>query len=74
MHQQSGWTATPSILIGAPTSAISTIVTQHVLPYTTLPIYPGLGQAPNMLTDINVTTYIIASGGQAAAVCIQEWA
>jgi len=40
-HQQSGWTATPSRLIGAPTSAILTIFTQDALPYTTLPIYPG---------------------------------
>jgi len=29
-----------------------TIFTQDALPYTTLPIYPGLGQAPNMLTCI----------------------
>ena len=43
MHQQSGWTATPSRLIGAPTSAIPTIFTQDALPYTTFPIYPGLG-------------------------------
>jgi len=52
MHQQSGWTAIPSRLIGAPTSAITTIFTQDALPYTTLPIYPGLGQAPNMLACI----------------------
>jgi len=25
---------------------------QDALPYTTLPIYPGLGQAPNMLACI----------------------
>jgi len=42
----------PSRLIGAPTSAIPTIFTQNALPYTTLPIYPGLGQAPNMLACI----------------------
>jgi len=52
MHQQSGWTVIPSRLIGAPTSAIPTIFTQDALPYTTLPIYPGLGQAPNMLASI----------------------
>jgi len=52
MHQQSGWTATPSRLIGAPTSTIPTIFTQDALPYTTLPIYPGLGQASNMLACI----------------------
>jgi len=50
--QQSGWTATPFRLIGAPTSAIPTIFTQDALPYTTLPIYPGLGQASNMLDCI----------------------
>jgi len=50
--QQSGWTATPSRLIDALTSAIPTIITQDALPYTTLPIYPGLGQAPNMLACI----------------------
>ena len=27
-------------------------LTQDALPYTTLPIYPGLGQAPNMLACI----------------------
>jgi len=52
MHQQPGWTATPSRLIGAPTSAIPTIITQDAVPYTTLPIYPGLGQAPYMLACI----------------------
>jgi len=52
MHQQSGWTDTTSRLIGAPTSAISTIFTPDALPDTTLPIYPGLGQAPNMLACI----------------------
>jgi len=35
-----------------PTSAIPSIFTQDALPYTTLPIYPGLGQAPNMLACI----------------------
>jgi len=42
----------PSRLIGAPTSAIPTICMQDALPYTILPIYPGLGQAPNMLACI----------------------
>jgi len=32
MHQQSGWTATPSRLIGAPISAIPTIFTPDALP------------------------------------------
>jgi len=41
MQQQSGWTATPS-----PNSAIRTIFTKDALPYTTLPKYPGFGQAP----------------------------
>ena len=52
MHQQSGWTATPSRLIGAPTSIIPTIFMPDALPDTTLPIYPGLGQPPNMLACI----------------------
>jgi len=52
MHQQSGWTATPSRQIGAPTSAIPTIFMQDAFPYTTFPIYPGLGQVPNMLACI----------------------
>jgi len=52
-HQQSRWTATPSRLIGAPTSVVPTIFMQDALPYTTLPIYPGLGQAPNMLACIS---------------------
>ena len=42
----------PSRLIGTPTSAIPTIFTKDALPYTTLPIYPGLGQAPNILACI----------------------
>jgi len=48
-HQHSGWTANPSRLIGAPISAIPTIFMPDALPGTTLPIYSGLGQAPNML-------------------------
>jgi len=35
-----------------PTSAIPTIFMQDALPYITLPIYPGLGQAPNMLACV----------------------
>jgi len=35
-----------------PTSAIPTISMPDALPDTTLPIYPGLGQAPNMLACI----------------------
>jgi len=50
--QQSRWTATPSRLIRAPISAIATIFTPDALPDTTLPIYPGLGQAPNILACI----------------------
>ena len=41
-----------SILIGAFTSAIPTIFTADALPGTTLPIFGGLGQAPNMLACI----------------------
>jgi len=41
--------ATPLRRIGAPTSAICTIFMQDTFLGTTLPIYPGLGQAPNML-------------------------
>ena len=42
MQQQSGWTATPSRLTGAPISAIPTIFMPDALPGTNLPIYPGL--------------------------------
>jgi len=42
----------PSKLIGAPISAIPTIFTQDALPDTTLPIYPGLRHASNMLAYI----------------------
>ena len=42
----------PSRLIGAPISAISMIFTLDAIPGTTLPIYPGLGQAPKMLACI----------------------
>jgi len=52
-HQQSGWIATPSRLIGAPISAILTIFMPDALPGTTLPIYPGMGQAPNTLACIH---------------------
>jgi len=51
MHQQSGWTATQSRLIGAPTSAVPTMFMLDALPGSTLPIYPGLGQALNMLAS-----------------------
>jgi len=37
---------------GATTSTIPTIFTLDALPDTTLPIYPGLGQAPDMLACI----------------------
>jgi len=36
----------------APTSIISIIFTTDALAAATLPIYPGLGQAPNMLSCI----------------------
>jgi len=52
MHQQSRLTATPSRLIDASTSAIPTIFMLDALPCTTLAIYPGLGQATNMLACI----------------------
>jgi len=44
--------AIPSKLIGDSTSAIPIIFMLDALPGTTLPIYPGLGQAPNMLPSI----------------------
>jgi len=50
-HQQSRWTATPSRLM-VPISAIPTILSLDTLPDTTIPIYAGLGQAPNMLACI----------------------
>jgi len=42
----------PTRLIGASISAIPTIFTPDGLSGTTLPIYPGLGQAPYMLACI----------------------
>ena len=58
MHQQSGWTTTPSWLIGAPTSAIPTIFTPDALPGATLPIYPCIGQAPGMLACITSGLFV----------------
>jgi len=47
------WTDCHPILTNwCPTSAIATIFTLDALPGTTLPIYPGLGQAANMLACI----------------------
>jgi len=43
--------ATPSGLISDPRPS-SPIFMPDALPATTLPIYPGLGQAPNMLACI----------------------
>jgi len=43
--------ATPSILISDPRPSTS-IFMPDALPATTLPLYPGLGQAPNMLACI----------------------
>jgi len=62
MDQQSGWTANPSRLIGAPTSAIPTIFMPDAFPDTTLPMYPGLGQVPNMLACIpgGLVAYLVA--------------
>jgi len=42
----------PYRLIGAAISAIPTIFMPDAHPGTTLPMYPGLGQAPNMLACI----------------------
>ena len=52
----------PSRLIGAPISVIPTIFMSDALPGTTLPIYPDLGQAPNMLACNNM--YIENNVGQ----------
>jgi len=43
--------ATPSGIISNP-SPSSPIFTPNVLPAATLPLYPGLGEAPNMLDCI----------------------
>jgi len=45
-----------------PISAIPTIFTPYALRSTTLPIYPGLEQAPNMLPGITsgLVTYVVA--------------
>jgi len=51
-HQQSICSATQSRLICVPISAIPTMFMLDALPGTTLPIYPGLGQAPNTLACI----------------------
>ena len=51
-HQQLRWIATPSRLIGTPISAIHTIFMPDALSGTTLLIYSGLGQVPNMLACI----------------------
>ena len=42
----------PSRLIGDPTPIIPTIFTPDAIPVETLPIHPGLGQAPTMLACI----------------------
>jgi len=49
----------PSRLIGAHISAIPTIFTPDALPGTTLPIYPGLGQAPSMLACIGLPSGLV---------------
>jgi len=43
---------TPSGLISDPTPLSPHFFTPDALPATTLPIYPGLGQAPNLLACI----------------------
>jgi len=40
------------LIIGAPISTSLTIFMPDALPGTILPIYPGFGQAPNMLACI----------------------
>jgi len=44
--------ATPSGLISDPPPSSTTIFMPDALPAATLPIYPGLGQVPNMLACI----------------------
>jgi len=44
--------ATPSGLISDPPPSSPTIFMLDALPATTLPLYPGFGQAPNMLACI----------------------
>jgi len=44
----------PARLTGAPIPAIPTIFMPDALPGTTLPIYPGLGQAPNIGANANL--------------------
>ena len=53
--------ATPSRLISDP-SPLSSIFTLDALPAATIPLYPGLGQAPSMLACIpsGVVAYPVA--------------
>ena len=62
----------PSRLIGALISAIPTIFTPDAIPDTTLPIYPGLGQAPNMLACIpgGLVTVMMTSMGMCVCVLL----
>jgi len=50
-HKNHPASATPSGLISDPPPS-SSIFTLDALPAATLPLYPGLGQAPNMLVCI----------------------
>jgi len=45
-----------------PTSTIPTIFTQDALTYTTLPIYPGSGQATNMMACIPNRLWLLFTG------------
>jgi len=51
--------ATPSVLISDPPPS-SPIFTPDALPAATLPLYPGLGQAPNMLACIPSGVVIVS--------------
>jgi len=51
-HRQSGWGHSARLISDPPPS--SPIFTPDALPVATLPIYPGLGQEPNMLACIPI--------------------
>jgi len=52
---------------------IPTIFTPHALPAATLPIYPGLGQATNMLACISSGSICIPHGLVATTANKQNW-
>jgi len=65
----------PILTNWCPTSAIPTIFMPDTLPGTTLPIYPGLGQAPNMLACIPgglVIVVVVRTCKSAACVRIES--